>query len=492
MLDNAVYHANLTRQSIVCHTAAVSFIRQDHVVHLPMRLSRAPTAHARDLTTTQRHLGVTVLLGNTGLMNFGFSVLIPLLAVHFTGRLGFTAASIGLVLALRQFSQQGLDLVGGLIGDHFGARTSIAVGCFVRAAGFAGIGLAHTLGMLITFAVISGIGGAFFDAPSTAALADLVSTDRRQRVYAASATFGNAGVTLGPVVGVALLGIGFQAVSLAAAACFVLVGMLTLAFVPATALAGGHIGDSAPTGSSTRHGLVAAARAFVTTTRAIAADRTFVLLTVFLAGFWFLWAQMNITVPLAADRLGGPHFVALAFAINAGPAILCQYPLARFVGERCAPRHVLAIALAVCAVGMALAFAGSAAGVFFLGIGLFALARMLIGPVVNTVTADLAPVGMLGAYFGFGALAVAMGAGFGQYAGGVLYDIAQARHAPLLLSLPLLAFGVGAAYGLLRLPLAFRPGGHSAPAPRTDALGVAGSLAAGHGAPASSGTHRFP
>ena len=114
-----------------------------------MRLSRAPTAHARDLTTTQRHLGVTVLLGNTGLMNFGFSVLIPLLAVHFTGRLGFTAASIGLVLALRQFSQQGLDLVGGLIGDHFGARTSIAVGCFVRAAGFAGIGLAHTLGMLI-------------------------------------------------------------------------------------------------------------------------------------------------------------------------------------------------------------------------------------------------------------------------------------------------------------------------------------------------------
>lgn len=422
-------------------------------MHLPMRLTDAVPGATSTATSTQRRLGVATLLVNTGLMNFGFSVLIPLLAVHYTGQLGFTAASIGLVLGLRQFSQQGLDLVGGLIGDRFGARVTISVGCFVRAAGFFGIGFAHSLGQLIVFAVVSGIGGAFFDAPSTAALADLVDADRRQRVFAASATFGNLGVTLGPLVGVALLGVGFQAVTIAAAACFVLVGLLALAFVPASALAGRRGAIPARLSANTRSDATHDVPAFAAIMRALATDRTFVLFTLFLAGFWFLWAQMNISVPLAADRLGGPHFVALAFAINAGPAVLCQYPLARYVGERFAPRWTLAIALAICAAGIALAFTEPVAGVLFLGIALFALARMVIGPVVNAVTADLAPSGMLGAYFGFGALAVALGAGIGQFAGGALYDLALAHHAAVALWLPLLALGLAAAYGLLRLPL---------------------------------------
>ena len=64
--------------------------------------------------TSRDSVALVVLLGNTCLMNFGFAILVPLIAIHFTGSLGFTAASIGLVLALRQFSQQGLDLVGGV------------------------------------------------------------------------------------------------------------------------------------------------------------------------------------------------------------------------------------------------------------------------------------------------------------------------------------------------------------------------------------------
>src|SRR5579872_990250 len=182
-------------------------------------------------TATRNTVAVVTLLGNTGLMNFGFAMLVPLLAIHFTGNLGFTAASIGLVLGLRQFSQQGLDLAGGVFADRFGARTSIVIGCFIRAAGFAGIGLAHTLPALLLFAVISGIGGAFFDASGTAALADVVLPEQRQQVFAASAVFSNAGQAIGPLAGVALLSLSFQLVSLAAAGCFVLIGLLTLALL---------------------------------------------------------------------------------------------------------------------------------------------------------------------------------------------------------------------------------------------------------------------
>jgi DHA1 family multidrug resistance protein-like MFS transporter len=397
-----------------------------------------------------------VLLGNNLLMNFGFAMLVPLIAIHFTASLGFAAASIGLVLAVRQLSQQGLDLVGGVFGDRFGARRAIVIGCFIRSAGFLGVGAATTFTALLFFAALSGVGGAFFDASSTAALAELVEPKQRQRAYAASATLGNMGQTVGPLLGVALLGINFKVVSVAAAGIFVLVGALTFALLPAGLLVADRSGglDAVTREHSGGGGAV------WTTLRALWRDRTFLWLTLLLAGFWFLWAQMNITVPLAAVRLGGPaqgaRLAALAFAINAGPAILIQYPLARYVGGRFAPGRVLAVCTGVCAVGMALAFALPLVGTFVVGIALFALARMLIWPAVNVVTADLAPPGMLGAYFGFGALAVAIGGGVGQYAGGFLYDAADQAHQPALLWGSLLLVGLGAALGLGRLRLPAR------------------------------------
>ncbi|HEY7984539.1 MAG TPA: MFS transporter [Ktedonobacterales bacterium] len=386
--------------------------------------------------------GVAVLLGNTLLMNFGFSMLIPLLALHFTGSLGFTAASIGLVLALRQIAQQGLDLVGGLIADRIGARTSIVIGCFVRAAGFLGVGMSHTLPALLAAAVVSGIGGAFFDAPGTAALADLVAPANRQRAFAASATMGNVGGTVGPLLGVALLGVDFLVVSIAAAVCFVAAGTLTWLVLPATALRG----------APSRSGLHRSPRAQAPLA-ALLRDRVFVALTALLAGFWFLWAQLNITVPLRAASLGGARLAAIAFAINAAPAIALQYPLARYIGKRFSAQRVLTASLALCGAGMVVAFAASGITGFLLGVLLFALARMVIWPTINTVTAERAPAGMLGAYFGFGALAIALGAGTGQVAGGWLYDLATRWHEPALLYGSFGVIGLAATIGLGRLRL---------------------------------------
>ena len=404
-------------------------------------------------TASASQVGVVTLLTNTCLMNFGFSMFVPLIAIHFSHGLGFTAAAIGLVLALRQIAQQGLDLAGGVFADRFGARTAIVIGCFVRAAGFVGIGVSTTLPMLILWAVVSGVGGAFFDASGTAALADLVAPERRQRMFAASATMGNAGQTVGPLLGVVLLGINFVVVSFAAAGCFVLVGALSFAFLPDTLLRGNAAEQERTIDPAGVSGVLA-------TLRTLRRDRTFVLLTLLLAGFWFLWAQLNIGVPLAAVRIGGPSFGAtlagLAFAINAAPAILIQYPLARYVGERYTPRVVLAASVALSGAGMALVFATPSIAIFMLGIAIFALARMLVWPTVNAVTANLAPAHMLGAYFGFGALAVAIGAGLGQFLGGFLFDLSTASRQPALLWAPIFLIGLAAAYGLSRLRLPTR------------------------------------
>jgi len=395
-----------------------------------------------------RRLGILAILVNNLLMNFGFSIIIPLIAVHYTALPGFTAAAIGTVLALRQMAQQGLDLVGGMIADRIGARTSIVVGCLVRAAGFLGIGLATSMPELVAMALLAGVGGAFFDAPGTAALADLVMPEARQRVYALSATLANVGTFLGPIAGVWLLHMSWQAVGIASAGVFVTISLLTRLLLPAHTLRrekADHL-LGVPGRSALRQTLSLLLR-----------DRIFLQMTALTTGYWFLSTQINISVPLVAASLGGPRMVAVVFSVYAGMAIVLQYPVVRYLGARFSARVLLGASTACAGLGLALAVGMHSILPLLIGIGLFAVARLQMQPTVNWVTSELAPQGQLGAYFGFGALSVAIGAGVGQITGGALYDLSLQLHQPFLLAGTLLLVAAITSTGLLRAQL---PVGH--------------------------------
>jgi DHA1 family multidrug resistance protein-like MFS transporter len=193
-------------------------------------------------------------------------------------------------------------------------------------------------------------------------------------------------------------------------------------------------------------------------------------LTVLLAGYWFIWAQINLTVPLAAARFGGVRLAALVLALNAGLSIVLQYPLNSLVSRWCSHRTVLALCTALSAAGMALVFVSPLVSLLVLGVIVFALGRMIVSPVINVITAELAPAGKLGAYFGFGALSIGVGAGGGQIIGGVLYDAAQRYHQPALLWGSMLLVGTLVSLGLSRLRLPDRTSqpGSGVLAPRTD------------------------
>src|SRR5512139_4205357 len=123
-----------------------------------MTTSTLPT-----LPRAVRRRGLIVLLANTFLMWAGFFMIVPILSVHFVDDLGWAAASIGLVLALRQFVQQTLTVVSGALADRFGAKQLILLGLIVRTIGFAGMAQVDALSALILTGVLAGIGGALFD-----------------------------------------------------------------------------------------------------------------------------------------------------------------------------------------------------------------------------------------------------------------------------------------------------------------------------------------
>jgi len=62
---------------------------------------------------SDRRRGLTILLIFTFFMVVGFDMIMPLVIGRYVNDIGFTATAVAVALAIRQFSQQGLALVGG-------------------------------------------------------------------------------------------------------------------------------------------------------------------------------------------------------------------------------------------------------------------------------------------------------------------------------------------------------------------------------------------
>jgi DHA1 family multidrug resistance protein-like MFS transporter len=280
--------------------------------------------------------------------------------------------------------------------------------------------------------VLSALGGAFFEAPSRAAIAALTEEEERARFYSLSAVIGGLGMTIGPLMGALLLRLNFQTVALAAAGCFGVVFIVALMLPPIRVAAGGQ-----RVGAGVR-------LAF--------GDRTFVIFTALLMGYWFMWVQITLSLPLAAERLtGSVDSVSVIYSLNAGMTVLLQYPVLRLVERRLRPMTILILGMAIMALGLgAVAAAGSMAAL--LGcVAIYTLGSLLATPTQQSVTASLADERALGSYFGVSALALAFGGALGNLSGGALTDAARSVGAPALPWLTFALIGLGAAIGLAML-----------------------------------------
>src|SRR5690606_20600389 len=135
--------------------------RPDPDLAVPRTMSAVATSG--DLDESTRRRGLNGLLVYTFFMIVGFAMLMPLVAVHFVNNLGMAAATVGGALALRQLTQQGLALAGGILADRYGARPMICLGVAVRALGFASLAFADTLPLLFAAMVLAALGGALFE-----------------------------------------------------------------------------------------------------------------------------------------------------------------------------------------------------------------------------------------------------------------------------------------------------------------------------------------
>ena len=388
-----------------------------------------------------RRPGIAVLLVVITLMFGGFFMLIPFVSVYGTRELGLTAAAIGSILAMRVVVQQGLTVFGGAVADEVGYKPVLALGIFIRAVGFVMFAFAHSYWSLMLAALVAALGGVLFEATHKAALASLVPPEERAVAFSLIGTAGRVGTMLGPLIAVVLLPIGFAALSIAAAACFFISCVAILLALPPVHAP--KIENRPSMGAMLRK---------------VWADRPFVLFTALTIGYWFLFNQLFLSLPLYVSYVtGSDAVVGQVLAVYSGFALVAQYPVVAWASRRFPPFTIMTAGFILMAVGMAglavlpttFAWVSLTVLLFAVPLVVYSLGDLLVQPTIASITSDMARPEALGSYFGFSSLGLAIGGGLGNALGGVLFDQAVALGVP---AAPWLAFALVAG----SLAVAFR------------------------------------
>ncbi|MGO4759916.1 MFS transporter, partial [Streptomyces sp. 2MCAF27] len=172
-----------------------------------------------------------LLMVNQFAINLAFYMLMPYLAAHLSGELGLAAWAVGLVLGVRNFSQQGMFLIGGTIADRLGYKAPIMAGCLLRTIGFGLLGWVDNLPALIAASAATGFAGALFN-PAVRAYLAAEAGERRIDAFATFNVYYQTGMLLGPLVGLALLAADFRLVCTTAAAIFAVLTALQWRALP--------------------------------------------------------------------------------------------------------------------------------------------------------------------------------------------------------------------------------------------------------------------
>lgn len=276
-----------------------------------------------------------LLMVNQFTINLGFYMLMPYLAAHLSGSLGLTAAMVGLVLGVRNFAQQGMFLIGGTLADRLGYKPMIVAGCLLRTVAFATLGLVESLPALLAASAATGLAGALFN-PAVRAYLAKDAGERRVEAFALFNVFYQAGILLGPLVGMALTAVDFRATCLTAAAIFAVLSAVQLGALPKRGADGG---------AERTEGVLAQWRSVV-------ANRPFLLFSAAMTGSYVLSFQVYLALPLEVRRLGGDGTgatasTALLFAVSGLSTLLFQTRVTAWCRARMEPGQALVRGLAV-------------------------------------------------------------------------------------------------------------------------------------------------
>nr|WP_050768378.1 MULTISPECIES: MFS transporter [Nocardia] len=373
-------------------------------------------------------------------INLGFYMLMPYLAGYLSGALGLAAWTVGLVLGVRNFSQQGMFLIGGTLADRLGFKPLIVAGCLLRTAGFGLLAVVDTLPALVIASAATGFAGALFN-PAVRGYLAADAGKQRVETFAMFNLFYQAGILAGPLVGLGLMTLDFQVTAACAAAVFAILTVGQLAALPSHPVCAG--GEKTSVGQDWR---------------TVVTNRTFVGFSIAMIGAYVLSFQVYLAMPLHAAILSGQHpgtgLVTAVFVVFGTVSVLGQMRITRWLSVRYGRRGGLAIGVGTLGVAFTpmLLFPGpggsAAVAALLISAALLAIGSAAVFPFEMDTIVAVSGNRLVATHYGFYNTVVGTGVLVGNLGTATLLDLARRSGSGALAWSVLVAIGVVAAIGV--------------------------------------------
>ncbi|MBT5049682.1 MAG: MFS transporter [Rhodospirillaceae bacterium] len=157
----------------------------------------AQTGVASALKTEAKVLG---LIGTGHFMSHFYYLTLPLLITFLAADYGFSPAQLGFFIASFSIAAAAAQLPVGFLVDAIGAKALLVGGLVLEAAAIGGMAFADSFAILISLALLAGLGHSVFHPADYAIMNASISDRRIGRAFSLHTVTGNAGSALAPVL----------------------------------------------------------------------------------------------------------------------------------------------------------------------------------------------------------------------------------------------------------------------------------------------------
>lgn len=352
-----------------------------------------------------------VLVFNSFSFNLGFYMILPYLADHLQN-LGFSGWYVGLLIGLRVLSQQGLFLIGGTLGDRFGYKPMILTGCVVRIIGFILLGVSDSFGSLAIGAFCTGFAGALFTPSSQAYLSsEYPQTKTRNRVFALQNLAKEAGMLLGPLLGLSLFSFSFMWVGLSSAAVFFVLLLLQWYYLPK---------DTHHPDSQTHQGVLKDWWLMLQ-------NKPFMHFAMAAGVYQILFHQLYLSIPHQVRmQTGDPSVITWVFMVSSFMGVLMQLPVSHWVENKLGTAKGMGFGMALMGsafLPLSLHFSAWPALPFILCAALLSSGSMMVLPLIGAYIPHFSSATQLASYYGLYSCIGGCFAFIGNWGAGWLLDL---------------------------------------------------------------------
>ncbi|MEV8507370.1 MFS transporter [Actinoplanes sp. NPDC051475] len=329
---------------------------------------------AGGLPATYWYLWTGLLINRVG----GFAVLF--LSLYLTAQRGASAALAGLIVGGYGIGGVAGTLLGGVLTDRWGRRSTLLASHFVTAALLVGLAVTTNLPVIAALAVLLGLAQAMPSPAFVAAIIDVVPAERRSRAFNLQFWAFNLGMAGASLLAGVLAEWSYLGLFLVDGASTLLTGVLIAWKVPETRQ---RAGGAQPAAGGMRTALT---------------DRIFLVFVGLTLLQALLYSQTNTIVPLAMRDDGlDPSDYGLLTALSGLLIVMGQLFVPRVI-DRHRKDRVLAVALAVMAAGFAALAVADRLPAYLLAAAVWTVGSMLAAPPNAEINSELAPAELRGRY----------------------------------------------------------------------------------------------